>query len=332
MKILDKEVNRIGMGCWAIGGPFFAGELPLGFGETDDAESRNTIRAAIDCGVKLFDTAAVYGAGHSEELLGETLKHSDDVLVVTKLGMSFDRETKRIGDDQTDASSVLPAIEASLKRLQRDSLDIILLHLNDLPFEAAEPLFEEMEKARQSGKVRGFGWSTDFSDSVSALAANDDLKEGFVAVQHAMNVFVDTPKIQENARNLGLTALLRSPLAMGVLSGKFTAASKLPAHDHRSTPSDWRDYFDEGKVSPQYLEKLEKIRELLCFEDRTIAQGSLCWLLAKSDHNLPIPGARTVAQITENAKAAEFGPLPDGIMDEIETLIDRPTSTGDEKR
>lgn len=319
MKILGQDVAPIGMGCWAIGGQFYSGDRPHGFPDFDDAESKRTIRAAIDCGVRVFDTAAVYGAGHSERLLGETLKDQPDAIIVTKLGTAIDEDRRLALHDETDAKDVLPAIDASLKRLDRDRIDIMLLHLNTLPIAAARPMFEAMELARQAGKIRAYGWSTDFPDSTKAML---DL-EGFIGVEHAMNLFADVPEIQSTVRENSLVALLRSPLAMGLLTGKYDSKTTMPPTDVRSVNTAKRDYFQDAKPAPAHLRHLDAIRDILQSDGRTLAQGALCWLLAKSDCNLPVPGARTVAQITENAGAAQFGALSPAAMIEIEKLIER---------
>jgi len=319
MKFLGQDIAPLGMGCWVIGGPFFAGKQPLGFANVDDEESTRAIHAALDAGIQLFDTAAVYGAGHSERLLGEALKDRPDALIATKLGTGIDEQSKQMLADQTDAADVMPAIDASLKRLQRERIDLMLLHLNDLQIDVATPVFQEMEKARQAGKLRSYGWSTDYPASMDAMA----VMEGFVAVEHCMNVFIDVPSVQASVERNDLTALIRSPLAMGVLTGKYDAQSTLSSEDVRATNSEWRDYFHDGKVAPKYLKNIEAIKELLQTGGRTLTQGALGWLIARSSHNIPIPGARTVEQVKENAGAIEFGPLPVGVMDEIETLIQR---------
>ena len=319
MKLLDKETSQIGMGCWAIGGPFFAGDDPLGWGEVDDAVSTKTIHAALDHGIKLFDTASVYGAGHSERILGRALKGNHDITIVSKIGLAFDEETKQLTGPDADPKNVATAIGNSLKRLGRDHLDIMLLHLNALPIDEAQPIFEVMEKQREQGKIRGFGWSTDFPDRAVSMAGMD----GFACIENAMNLFVDVPTLQKTIKDNGLVSLIRSPLAMGVLTGKFNASAKVSQNDVRGLDQNYNDYFRDRKVPEKHLKNLDAVRELLQTGERTLAQGALCWLLAKSDCNLPIPGAKTVAQITENAGAMQHGPLPASVMAEIETLIDR---------
>lgn len=319
MKLLGRDVAPLGMGCWGLGGRFFAGNQPLGFPDLDEEEAIRILHAALDAGIAVFDTAAVYGAGHSERLLGTALKGRSEALVISKLGTAFDEGTRQVLADRTDPGDIAAAIEGSLRRLQRDCIDVMLLHLNGLPVATAAPIFEEMERARQAGKIRSYGWSTDFPARATAMAQ----MPGFVGVEHAMNVFVDVPSIQSVVEQRDLVAFIRSPLAMGLLTGKYNATSVVSGDDVRSVNSERRDYFRDGKASPKYLAGLEALRELLRTGGRTLAQGALGWLMAKSDRNVPLPGARTVAQVRENAGALAFGPLPQSVMEEIETVIER---------
>ncbi len=316
---LDRPIAPLGMGCWAIGGPFHGGDAPFGYASADDAESVRTIHAALDAGIRLFDTADVYGAGHSETLLGQALAGHSDAVIVSKFGFAFDPQTKTVLGARTDPDYVAGAIDASLKRLGRDRIDLMLLHVNTVDTADVEPIFDQLAKIRKAGKIGAFGWSCDFPDAVAAVAG----RPGFAAIEHAMNVFSDVPTMASTVQSANLWALNRSPLAMGVLTGKFDASSRLPADDVRANDLDWMDYFKGGQVSPPMLRNLDAIRDALRTGGRTLAQGAIGWLWARSDRNIPIPGAKTVAQVTENAGALAHGPLPADAMDEIERLIER---------
>jgi aryl-alcohol dehydrogenase-like predicted oxidoreductase len=320
MKFLDTDIAPLGLGCWPIGGKMFAEDgQSLGYANADDKESLRAIHAALANGITLFDTAAAYGAGHSEHLLAKGLKNKLDAVVVTKIGFSINEATKVLTGPETDPASVEPAIERCLKRLDRESIDLVLLHLNDLPLDKAGELFDEMEKVRQRGKIKAYGWSTDYVANVEAM--HD--REGFTAVEHAMNVFMDAPKIQSLVHGSKLHALIRSPLAMGLLSGKYTNDSTLSSNDVRATNQGWAQYYIDGKPNPTYIELFNAVRELLQTGGRTSAQGALSWLWAKSSRNIPIPGARTVKQVEELASALTFGALPTDTMEEIAKLIGR---------
>ena len=130
-----REVSALGMGCWAIGGPFWVDDLPLHYGQVDDEESVRAIHHALDLGITLFDTADVYGAGHSERILGRALgKQREQVLIATKFGNQFDEETRQItGGLDSPQLQVRQACEASLRRLQTDYIDLYLFHFGDYP-------------------------------------------------------------------------------------------------------------------------------------------------------------------------------------------------------
>lgn len=318
MQFLQKQINPLGLGCWPIGGQMFAADgQSLGYTNADDAESVKALHAALDNGITLFDTAAAYGAGHSERLLGKALKSHSDAQIVTKIGIAIDEDSKTLTGDEVEPESVIPAIDRCLARLDRDAIDLLLLHHNALPPEQASAVFDQMELALQSGKILSYGWSTDYTASVQAMAN----RSGFVAVEHAMHVLMDAPNIQQVISEHNLHALIRSPLAMGLLSGKYTRNSVMPAEDIRATNQGWRPYYIDGSPNPEYLDRFNAVRELLQSDGRTAAQGALAWLWAKSPNNIPIPGARTVEQVEGLAAALALGPLPSDAVSEIEELV-----------
>ncbi|EFL89721.1 aldo/keto reductase [Ahrensia sp. R2A130] len=318
--IAGHEVPRIGMGCWAIGGPFSMNGSPAGWGETDDAESKATIEASWDAGVRVFDTAQAYGTGHSETLLGDVLGNRKEAFIVSKFGHELDSQNRILLTAKLDADHITSSIEASRKRLQRDTIDLMLLHINVLDNAKANRVFDTLEGLVERGLIAKYGWSTDFPDSVDAMAG----RQNFVAIQHAMNVFLDVPSINESAATGDLIQMIRSPLAMGLLTGKFSAGQRIGGKDVRTQDANWQGYFDKGVPSEKFMAQLEAVRELLMSDGRTITQGALCWLLAKGPNIVPVPGARTPEQASENAGALEFGPLPNSVMTEIETILDRP--------
>ncbi len=319
MQFLEQTKNPLGMGCWPIGGPMFSGDQSLGYANSDDDQSLRTIHAALAAGITLFDTAAAYGAGHAERLLGRALTNRPDALIVTKIGIAIDEVSKQLIGDQTDPASVQPAIDRCLSRLRRDRIDLLLLHQNGLPVPEAVAVFDEMENARQAGKIRAYGWSTDFSENIPAVAG----RPGFGAVEHAMNVLLDAPRMQAAVRDNRLIALIRSPLAMGVLTGKYDARSVMQPDDIRATSNPKTPYFRDARINPDFLARRDAVRELLATGGRNLAQGAIGWLWAKNGANIPIPGARTVEQIEDLAGARAFGALPDSVMAQIEDLMER---------
>ena len=311
---------KIGMGCWAIGGPFWMGDTPVGYSGANDEDSLAAIEASWEAGIRIFDTSAVYGAGHSETLLGKALSKKTDAIIVSKLGHSFNALTKQMTGPKFDADYVRETVDHSRERLKRDCIDVMLLHLNDLPVDDARQAFDTMEELRNAGKISAYGWSTDFPESLAAVAKD---YPGFTTVQHAMNVCLDNPAMSACADGLGLVRLIRSPLAMGILTGKFDGNHRVPHGDVRRDAPDLQGNFEDGRPSELRTQQLSAVRELLTQDGRTLAQGALCWLLAKSPNNVPIPGAKTAAQARENAAALEFGPLNEAAMAEIEAVIER---------
>ena len=315
MQITD-TTPQLGLGCWPLSGAFYAEDRPLGYANADPSESIRALEAAYGAGIRLFDTAAVYGAGKGERLVGEALNGKTDVTIVTKIGLAFDEDTEMLLGEELAAGAVLPAIDRCLKRLGRDHVDVVLIHPNEAPVDQADAMFDEMERAVASGRIGSFGWSTDFPDNVRATADRDS----FSTVEYAMNVFFDVPSIRRAVDHADCWGLVRSPLAMGLLSGK-TAVSR---DDIRAHDEGWNNYYVDGAANPIYTDQIAALRDLLQTGGRSLVQGALGWVMAKGPRCIPLPGARTVAQVTENAKALEFGPLPKDIMTQIEALMDRP--------
>jgi aryl-alcohol dehydrogenase-like predicted oxidoreductase len=138
-------------------------------------------------------------------------------------------------------------------------------------------------------------------------------------------VLHDTPAMLAVCASLDLASVNRGPLAMGLLSGKYGAESRLPMNDVRGDSPAWMTYFREGRPAPEFLARLDAIRDILTSEGRTLAQGALGWLLARSPHTIPIPipGIRTPDQAEQNAGALRHGPLTPAQLAEIDALLER---------
>lgn len=313
------SVPALGLGCWAIGGPWTAGGAPAGWGVVDDAESVRAVHAAVDAGIVFFDTAQAYGAGHSELVLGRALRGRDTVRVATKVGYAIDPEGQQLIGQNIDGAAIVASIDASLRRLGRDQIDLVLLHLNALPIAEAEAVFDTLDGLRTAGKIGAYGWSTDFPDRAAAFAA----RPGMVAIEHAMNVFFRADALMPVIESHGLLSINRSPLAMGVLGGKIDTSSRFTPQDLRSKTVDWMAYFKDGMIAPEFAMRLDAVRDLLQSGARSLAQGAIGWLWARSTATLPIPGFRTVAQVADLAGALQHGPLPADVMAAIEAVIAR---------
>jgi aryl-alcohol dehydrogenase-like predicted oxidoreductase len=315
------EVSALGMGCWAIGGPFWAGETPLGWGEVDDEESIRAIHAALDRGVNFFDTANVYGAGHSERVLSRAIAgRRSHVVIATKFNSVFDETTRQVTGADASPEGIRKACEESLRRLNTDYIDLYQFHDNDYPAEKAVPIRETLEKLVQAGKIRAYGWSTDYIDKAEVFAQGPRC----TAIQLQLNVLDDNPAMIAICEKHNLAAINRGPLAMGLLTGKYTPATNISADDVRGQKSpEWMKYFKDGKPNPEWMSMRDAILDILTSEGRTVAQGALAWNWARTPQTIPIPGFRTVKQVEENAGAMAFGPLTPEQMGRIDVVLKR---------
>jgi aryl-alcohol dehydrogenase-like predicted oxidoreductase len=315
------EVSALGMGCWAIGGPFWSGETPLGWGEVDDEESIRAIHTALEHGVNFFDTANVYGAGHSERVLSRALAgRRQEAVIATKFNAVFDETTRQVLGSDATPEGIRKACEDSLRRLDTDYIDLYQFHENGYPAEKALLVRQTLEDLVQEGKIRAYGWSTDFPDRAEVFAQGPNC----TAIQLQLNVLDDNPAVIVICERHNLAAINRGPLAMGLLTGKYSAETKASIDDVRGEKSpEWMKYFVNGQPNPEWLTKRDAIREILTSNGRTVAQGALAWLWARSAQTLPIPGFRTVQQVEENGGAMRFGPLTPEQMREIADLLGR---------
>lgn len=314
----DIEISPMGMGCWAIGGVWWSGDEPLGWGKTDDTESIKAVHAGLDLGINFIDTANAYGAGHSEIVLGRALEgRRDKVVLATKFGLLTNEETKQIIGIDCSNDSIRSQLEDSLRRLKTDYLDLYQFHLNEHDIEDAARVRDLLEEFVKEGKIRYYGWSTDYPDRAKIFAEGSSC----ATAQFQCNVLESNDDMISLCEELQLTGINRGPLAMGILSGKYTADSKLAEDDIRGITPDWMKYFKDGVPSAELISKLDAIREQLRSDGRTLAQGALAWLWAKSPQLVPIPGFRNVEQITQNAAAMDFGPLDEQTMSRIDEQI-----------
>jgi aryl-alcohol dehydrogenase-like predicted oxidoreductase len=300
-------------------------DKPIGWGKVDDAESVRAIHRALDLGVTFFDTAGVYGAGHSERVLGRALAgRRDGVIIATKFGLSFDEASRRMTGVMTEPNpdQIRRECEASLRRLGTEVIDLFLCHPSELPVERAVEVRDILEGLVAAGLIRAHGWSTDDPAGAAVFAE----APGCAAVEHELNLFSDAPGMLALCERQDLASVNRSPLAMGLLTGKFREGSRLATDDVRGDEPAWMKWFAGGQPRPEFLHRLAAVREILTSNGRTPAQGALAWIWGRSGRTIPIPGFRTVAQVEENAGALRFGPLSAEQMNEIAGLLE-PTAT-----
>jgi aryl-alcohol dehydrogenase-like predicted oxidoreductase len=315
------DVSALGLGCWAIGGPWTSNGMPAGWGEVDDDESVRAIRHALDLGVTLFDTADVYGCGHSERVLGRALAgRRDDAVIVTKVGNVFDEASRTAGGQDVSPEYLRRACDASLGRLGTDRIDVYLIHDGIHAPEEVPAVVETLEGLVAAGKVRWYGSSISDPAIVRAMAEGPHM----VAAQHELSVLRGELETLGVAEELGLASLNRTPLAMGLLSGRYRPDAR-PAADDVRRNGPWWDFFVDGAME-RHLETIAEIRAELTADGRTLVQGALGWVWGRSPATLPIPGFRTVAQVQENVAAADHGPLPAERMERIRAILSEPGS------
>ena len=315
------EVSALGMGCWAIGGPWDWADpgqerFPVGWGDTDDNESLRALQTALDLGVNFFDTAANYGAGHSEVLLGQAFKGKRDwAVIATKFGHIVNEETKTVysAPDQIN-QNVRTDVENSLRRLQTDYIDIYQLHQGRYDTQLALELQVILEELVAAGKIRWYGWSTDVVDNARAFAGGLNSAH-CTSIQFQLNAMYDNPEMRRACAEFNLAGINKDPLNKGFLTGKFNANTTFPKNDNRS---DWD--FSQPELQKR-LRIVDAIRDILTSNGRTMAQGALAYIWGLDERMVPIPGFRSVKQVQENAGALELGPLTDAQVKEIQGIV-----------
>jgi aryl-alcohol dehydrogenase-like predicted oxidoreductase len=227
----ELSVSVIGFGAWGIGGGAMAGNIPIGWGETDDRESIRALEIAYDRGVTFYDTADFYGLGHSEELIGKTIARKDAV-IATKVGHSLNPD----GSIALNYSKkyILNACDESLKRIGRDYIDFYQLHSAKVEHLDQGECVEAMEILRDQGKIRYWGLSlnTYHPEPEAEYMITHAYGSGFQLVLNVINQ--RSLPIIKKAAEKGYGIIARMPLQFGLLTGKFSRASTFTENDHRS--------------------------------------------------------------------------------------------------
>ena len=306
------QVSEISSGAWAIGGAW---------GGVDDKESLAALHAALDRGVNFFDTADVYGDGHSEQLLAKLKRErKEKFYIATKAGRRLNPHTA----DGYNRQHLTAFVERSLQNLETDAIDLLQLHCPPTEVYYRPEVFEVLDDLVKAGKLRHYGVSVERVEE--ALKAIE--YPGVQTVQIIFNVFRQRPAElffpEAQKRKVGILA--RVPLASGMLSGKFTRASQFEKDDHRNF-NRHGEAFDRGETfsGVDFETGLRVVEELkpLAPKDATLAQLALRWILEFPAVTCAIPGAKRPAQVQENIAASGMKRLSPATMKKIAATYEK---------
>lgn len=304
------QLTPIGLGTWAMGG----GGWKFGWGEQDDAESIRAIKAGLDAGINWIDTAAIYGHGRAEQIVGEAITgRRDEVIVATKCGRVWEGDSREIGKCLR-RESVFAEVDASLKRLRIDAIDLYQIHWPE-PDEEVEEGWTAVADLIRIGKVRYAGvcnFSVAQLDRAQAIHPVTSLQPPYSMLKRDIEADL-VPWCQ--AHNAGILAY--SPMQAGLLTGAFTRerVAGLGADDWRSR----NPFFQEPQLS-ESLRVVDGLRPIAARLGITVAQLALAWVLRLPVVTSAIAGARRPEQIQETVKAGAVQ-LPADVLEEIEALL-----------
>ncbi len=307
----DLNLSTIGLGTWAIGGSGWK----FSWGPQDDKESISAIRRALELGINWIDTAAVYGLGHSEEIVGKAIRGlRDKPIIATKCGRFGDRKGDLFG--RLKKESIRSEVEASLKRLNIEVIDLYQIHWPQ-PEEDIEEAWTTLGDLIKEGKIRYAGVSN-FNIKQLKRVQPIHLVASFQPPYSMLERGIEGKILQYcSVNNIGV--IVYSPMQKGLLTGKFTRerAHKLPEDDHRR-----RDpRFQEPELSAN-LKLVEDLRLIAEKSGRTVAQLAIAWVLRHPEVTAAIVGARRPSQIEETVIAGDWVLSKEHIA-AIEALLDR---------
>ena len=311
----DLRLTTIGLGTWAIGG----GDWRFGWGPQDDKESMAGIRHALDLGINWIDTAAIYGLGHSEEVVGKAIKGlTERPIIATKCSIVWD-EQRNISRCLAK-ESIRREVEVSLRRLQIEVIDLYQIHWPN-PEEDIEEGWEAVADLVKEGKVR-YGGVSNFSveqlKRIQPIHPVASLQPPYSMIERG----IEEELLDYCARqNIGV--IVYSPMQKGILTGKFTRqwVRNLAENDHR--------HGDPHFQEPQLRANLELTKDLGSMAEkrgRTVAQLAIAWVLRRPEVTAAIAGARRPSQIEETVRAGEWV-LSEEDIAAIDELLDKRKKT-----
>lgn len=299
------KVSEIGMGLWAAGGD--------AWGKTQDQEIFDAIDFVLDAGVNFFDTADVYGGGHSEELLGQSMAgRRDKFFIATKIGWrDFNGDEGRSA--YTTVDKLVAGVETNLNRLKTDCIDLIQSHI-DFRDPTMEVFLEGFQKLQKDGKIRFYGVSTSDFDYLQAF--NHDGQCNSLQIDYSILNRTPEKDILPYCISNGIGVIVRGALAMGILTGKFTPETRFGENDFRQR---WHENDDEYAVFLEDLQKVDSLSELV--NGRTLAQLALQFVLAHPAVTTVIPGIKNVQQAQANLDVSKLEPLGEDVLNFIDNIV-----------
>ena len=306
------KVSEVSFGAWAIGGTW---------GEVEDSESIAALHTAVDNGVNFFDTADVYGDGHSEKLLAQFKKDrsGEEIIIATKIGRRLPAQTVE-GYNRENLASF---IDRNLKNLDTDCLDLVQLHCPPQDAYYHPELFGIMDDFVKEGKVKFYGVSVEKVEEAIKAIEYPNVQ----SVQIIFNIFRQRPAdlFFDLAKEKQVGILARVPLSSGMLTGKMSKNSTFEKDDHRNFNRNG-EAFDVGETFSGVdfetgLEVVEELKKLVP-ENMTMAQFALRWILMHDAITCTIPGAKRPSQEEDNARSSDFSPLSDETMKAIKDLYE----------
>lgn len=302
---------QLGIGTWQLGGPNYQGDKPTGWGEIDEKTAIHTLQTAINLGVRFIDTADSYGAGQAEAWVGNALRQSpaQGITVCTKFGNRRDVDGSSLQD--YSPAYLTEAVDASLRRLQRDRLDILLLHSPPDAFDWAEYDPQPFDALVQAGKIGAYGVS-----SRSVYGAKRVIEVGFGSVLEVIYNALDRRAedvLWADARAESYQFIARVPLASGFMNSRHLHEDPhFPVDQYRHyLPDRDRDWLLNSSRQLAFLDKLEG----------GMAVSALRFCLSNPAVLVVIPGARNADQVRQQALAAQLGPLSSEIITQISQAV-----------
>ena len=306
------QVSVVSFGAWAIGSAW---------GPVDDRNSMAALHRALDLGVNFFDTADVYGDGHSEQLLARLAQErNESFYVATKAGRKLNPHTTE-GYNQNNLTTF---VEQSLRNLQTEALDLLQLHCPPSSVYADAEVFGILDDLVTAGKIRSYGISVETVDEALQALQHPNVQ----TIQIIFNMFRFKPAEQlfAAARERQVGIIVRVPLASGLLTGKMKRTTQFADDDHRKF-NRFGEAFDRGETfsGVDYdtgLAAVEALREYVP-GNASMAQFALRWITMFPEVSSTIPGARNPEQVEDNVAAANLDSLDEATMTAVQTIYDQ---------